>query len=72
MVRVLLHEHWGESRPDRRAEIYLVEDIEDHYEVDFYENDERIESRTYYKKSRSWGESVAEDAAENWCLVYIP
>ena len=71
MTRFLIHEHWG-GRPERHAKVYLVQDIEDNYEVEFYENKQLIETRQYWKSSREWGETVAEDAAENWCLGYIP
>ena len=65
--RFLVYEHEG-HRPERKAKVYL---IEDNHEVHMYENDELIETRIYYKNSRSWGETNAYDTAENWCLGLI-
>ena len=63
-------DHWATR--GTTAKVYLVQDIEDNYEVEFYENKKLVETRQYWKSSREWGETVAEDAAENWCLGYIP
>jgi len=70
MTRFLLCEHKGQ-RPERTAKVYVVTDIEDNHEVHLLENDELIEMRIYYKSSRSWGETVATDTAEKWCLGLI-
>ena len=70
MTRFLIHEHWG-GRPERHAKVYLVQDIEDNYEVHLLENDELVEMRIYYKSSRAWGETTAIDTAEKWCLGLI-
>ena len=67
MTRFLICEHKGQ-RPERTAKVYVVTDIEDNHEVHLLENDELIEMRIYYKSSRSWGETVATDTAEKWCL----
>ena len=58
----------GTHRPERKAKVYL---IEDNHEVHMYENDELIETRIYYKNSRSWGETNAYDTADKWCLGLI-
>ena len=41
MTRFLIHEHWG-GRPERHAKVYLVQDFEDNYEVEFYENKSQL------------------------------
>ena len=70
MTRFLVCEHKGQ-RPDREAKVYHITDIEDNHEVHLFENDELVEMRVYYKSSRSWGETVATDTAEKWCLGLI-
>ena len=70
MTRFLICEHEGQ-RPDRKAKVYHVTDIEDNYEVHLLENDKLIEMRIYYKSSRAWGETTAIDTAEKWCLGLI-
>ena len=81
MGRTLLHEHWGDSDNNRSAKVYHVEEFRDGvpniYEVDFYENGELKESRQMITKGEhkygvAHSERYAEDAAENWCLGYIP
>ena len=47
-------------------------DIQDHYEVDFYEGGVLKESRQMITNGVAHSERYAEDAAENWCLGYIP
>ena len=46
----------------------VVDGNDDFHYVDFYENDHKIGRINYYGKSSSY----AEDAAENYCLGYIP
>ena len=77
MGRKLIHEHWGDSDNNRSSKLYHVEDIMDFFEVDFYENGELKESRQMITKGEhkygvAHSERYAEDAAENWCLGYIP
>ena len=72
MGRTLLHEHWGDSDNNRSAKIYHVEDIMDFFEVDFYEDEQLKESRQMITNGVAHSERYAEDAAENWCLGYIP
>ena len=68
----LIHEHWGDSDNNRSAKIYHVEDIMDFFEVDFYEDEQLKESRQMITNGVAHSERYAEDAAENWCLGYIP
>tara|TARA_R100001369_G_scaffold42429_1_gene68640 strand:+ start:612 stop:824 length:213 start_codon:yes stop_codon:yes gene_type:complete len=70
MKKVLLHENWGEVQ--RTAKVYLVHDTEDHYEVEFYQSEILRETRKMITNGVSHNERYAEDAAENWCLGYIP
>ena len=72
MGRKLIHEHWGDSDNNRSAKIYHVEDIMDFFEVDFYEDEQLKESRQMITNGVAHSERFAEDAAENWCLGYIP
>ena len=72
MGRTLLHEHWDWGNNDRHAKIFYVMDIQDHYEVDFYEGGVLKESRQMITDGEPHSERYAEDAAENWCLGYIP
>tara|TARA_B100000029_G_scaffold515875_1_gene625157 strand:- start:1109 stop:1327 length:219 start_codon:yes stop_codon:yes gene_type:complete len=72
MGRKLIHEHWGDSDNNRSAKIYHVEDIMDFFEVDFYEDEQLKESRQMITNGVAHSERYAEDAAENWCLGYIP
>ena len=72
MGRKLRHEHWGDSDNNRSAKIYHVEDIMDFFEVDFYEDEQLKESRQMITNGVAHSERYAEDAAENWCLGYIP
>ncbi len=69
MSRKLIHEHWGDNR---NAKIYHVEDIMDFFEVDFYEDEQLKETRQMITNGVAHSERYAEDAAENWCLGYIP
>ena len=70
MTRFLICEHEGQ-RPDRKAKVYHVTDIEDNHEVHLLENDKLIEMRVYYKSSRAWGETTAIDTAEKLSLIHI-
>ena len=73
--------HWGvDQYKDRKAIIYLQETSEDeeHYEVDYFENDKLIETREMITTRKDFpeGETVhsvhyAENAAENYCLGYM-
>ena len=72
MGRKLIHEHWGDSDNNRSAKIYHEEDIMDFFEVDFYEDEQLKESRQMITNGVAHSERYAEDAAENWCLGYIP
>ena len=72
MGRKLIHEHWGDSDNNRSAKIYHVEDIMDFFEVDFYEDEQLKETRQMITNGVAHSERYAEDAAENWCLGYIP
>ena len=72
MGRKLIHEHCGDSDNNRSAKIYHVEDIMDFFEVDFYEDEQLKESRQMITNGVAHSERYAEDAAENWCLGYIP
>ena len=72
MKRKLRSEFWGdEKNPDRKAEIYHNQ-IYDHFEVDFYNKDELKETRDMKTDGVIHSLRYAEDAAENWCLGYIP
>lgn len=71
-MRKQLSKHWGsESYPHREAVIYLnyKEDI---FEVEFWEKGKLIENRKMVSDGVAHSESYADDAAENWCLGYIP
>tara|TARA_B100000780_G_scaffold194920_1_gene137509 strand:+ start:67 stop:279 length:213 start_codon:yes stop_codon:yes gene_type:complete len=70
MKKVLLHESWGEV--ERTAKVYIVHDIKDHYVVEFYQSEILRETRKMITNGVSHNERYAEDAAENWCLGYIP
>ena len=76
MGRTLLHEHWGDSDNNRSAKVYHVEEFRDGipsvYEVDFYEGGILKESRQMITDGVPHSERYAEDAAENWCLGYVP
>jgi hypothetical protein len=69
MKRTLLHEQWGDGR---NAKIYIVNNTEVHYEVEFYESERIKETRQMITNGVAHSERYAEDAAENWCLGYIP
>ena len=73
MSRILIHEHWGENR---NAKIFYKEEFRDGvpsvYEVDFYEDKQLRETRQMVTDGIPHSERYAEDAAENWCLGYIP
>ena len=76
MGRTLLHEHWDWGNNDRHAKAYYKEEFRDGvpsiYEVDFYEGGILKESRQMITDGVPHNERYAEDAAENWCLGYIP
>ena len=73
MSRKLIHEHWGDNR---NAKIYYKKEYRDGvpsvYEVDFYEGENLKETRQMITNGVAHSERYAEDAAENWCLGYIP
>ena len=76
MGRILLHEHWDWGSNDRHAKVYYKKEFRDGvpsvYEVDFYEGGKLKESRQMITDGVPHSERYAEDAAENWCLGYIP
>lgn len=70
--------HWGNhlAYPNREAVIYhnLKKEL---YEVEFWDKGKLIETREMVTHSNDWGRTIhslryAEDAAENFCLGYIP
>lgn len=71
-MRKELSRHWGnEANPKREAVIYhnYRKDI---FEVEFWNEGKLIENRAMVTDGVAHSESYADDAAENWCLGYIP
>jgi len=68
-------EHWGGPEyPDRRAEI-LHDTDKDCYTVNFYKKrtiEDLVEERDMVTDGVAHSMRYAEDAAENWCLGYMP
>ena len=67
--RVHLSTHFDDEDQRRRADIVLENN--EYYVVDFYEDDELVESRIMQTDGYYHSESYAESAAENWCLGYM-
>jgi|TARA_B100001059_G_C17580420_1_gene449586 hypothetical protein len=75
MVRELLSEHRGvEDYDNRSASIYYVNRT--HYEVEFYKDKYLIETRVMKTEEGDaitfHSEHYADNAAENYCLGYMP
>tara|TARA_Y100000385_G_scaffold248462_1_gene269200 strand:- start:1233 stop:1463 length:231 start_codon:yes stop_codon:yes gene_type:complete len=73
--RVLLSEHRGvEDYDNRSASIYYVNRT--HYEVEFYKDKYLIETRVMKTEEGDaitfHSEHYADNAAENYCLGYMP
>ena len=71
-MRKELSRHWGnEANPKREAVIYhnYRKGI---FEVEFWNEGKLIENRAMVTDGVAHSESYADDAAENWCLGYIP
>ena len=74
--RVKIAEHFGvDEYANRKA--YIYHSMKNHwFEVDYYEDNKRIEVRKMVTDNPDWGRTVhsqryAEDAAENYCLGYM-
>ena len=71
-MRKEISRYWGdETYPHREAIIYYNSDMEI-FEVEFWDKKNLIETRQMLTEGVAHSESYAEDAAENWCLGYIP
>ncbi len=75
MSRILLSEHKGvEDYDNRSASIYYVNKT--HYEVEFYKDKYLVETRVMKTEQGDeiifHSEVYADNAAENYCLGYIP
>lgn len=71
-MRKEIGKHWGTDLcPDREAIIFFNVD-EAYWEVEFWDNNKLIENRPMVTDGVVHSERYAEDAAENWCLGYIP
>ena len=69
-MRILTSKHWGqEAYVKREAYIYRLEYF---YEVEFWDDGELKETRKMVTGTTVHSVHYAEDAAENWCLGYIP
>ena len=75
-ARVKIAEHFGvDEYANRKA--YIYHSMKNHwFEVDYYDNGKRIETRKMVTESEEFGDTVhsqryAEDAAENYCLGYM-
>tara|TARA_Y100001937_G_scaffold123044_1_gene185276 strand:- start:287 stop:496 length:210 start_codon:yes stop_codon:yes gene_type:complete len=69
-MRMLTTKHMGyENYRNREAHIYRLEYF---YEVEFWEDNELKETRKMVSDGVVHSVHYAEDAAENWCLGYIP
>lgn len=69
-MRKEISRFWGDQAyPNREAIIYLQEE---HYEVEFWDKKKLVENRKMITNGVAHSEHYAEDAAENWCLGYIP
>jgi hypothetical protein len=70
-----ISEHWGGPEyPGRRAEIYHDTD-KNCFTVHFYKKrtvEDLVEERDMVTDGVVHSSSYAEDAAENWCLGYMP
>tara|TARA_B100000900_G_scaffold411674_1_gene431847 strand:- start:69 stop:281 length:213 start_codon:yes stop_codon:yes gene_type:complete len=70
MSRFLESKHWGqEEYIKREAHIYRLEYW---WEVEFWDGGELKETRKMVTGTTVHSLRYAEDAAENWCLGYIP
>ena len=72
-MRIQLSKHFSSADiyPNREAVIYHNADKKI-FEVEFWEKDQLIENREMVTDGVAHSERYAEDAAENWCLGYIP
>ena len=77
-MRKEISRYWGDERvPEREAVVYHNSEKK-LYEVDFLSNEKLIKTREMVTKyNDKKGMTVhsmryAEDAAENWCLGYMP
>jgi hypothetical protein len=71
-MRKEIGRHWGdETYPHREAIIYFNVD-EAYWEVEFWDKKQLIETRPMVTDGVAHSEVYAENAAENWCLGYIP
>lgn len=75
-MRKEISRHWGDQAYPHREAIIFHNLTEDLFEVEFWERKKLKENRQMVTEHR--GERTihslryAEDAAENWCLGYIP
>lgn len=72
-----IHTFWGsEVYPHRHAEV-IYHGNKEYYSVKFFDKKNLIEERKMVTVNSDGTETVhseqyAEDAAENWCMGYIP
>lgn len=71
-MRKELSRYWGnETYPYREAVVYY-NDEKEIFDVEFWDKKKLVETREMVTEGVAHSESYAEDAAENWCLGYIP
>jgi hypothetical protein len=76
-MRVEHGKHFGTDEYKNREAVIYYNQKHEWFEVDFYDGSEIVETRKMVTESREWGRTIhseryADDAAENWCLGYIP
>jgi len=71
-MRQQLHIHYGSDvYPHRKAVVFLNKE-KDCFEVEFWNKKQLQETREMITDGVAHSERYAEDAAENWCLGYMP
>jgi len=67
----LISTHWGDgANKHRKSHVYMNKD--GIYEVHFWSKESLMEKRKMNPDGIPRSLQYAEDAAENWCLGYIP
>ena len=71
-MRKELSRHWGDEENPKREAVIFHNYKKDIFEVEFWDKGNLIENRAMVTDGVGHSERYAEDAAENWCLGYIP
>jgi len=67
-----IHRHWGSDEYSNRSAEVVYDGNKEIYIVNFYDKKRLVEARKMVTEGVAHSERYAEDAAENWCLGYIP